>query len=621
MTELYIDGTSVILPQDFSIQVKRENPIFTKNGEYTYDITLPLDNPVNARVYGHLNRLNTLRFPSTGRKAVLIADGRVYCNGTELITGWTDRSVSIQVAGGNSELNYIAGGDTLVSDLDFDPFYIDGVTPGDGATGYVYPESGCCYPTVTDRTSGRTYNEWQYIYSFPDDALHPRLKSPTLPQPYLCTLIKAVTGALGYKLVRNQLDESDYKYLFVCNVSSIYWRDLLPGWKVLDFLEEIERMFNATFVIDNRRRTAQLLRNGSYFAGAGVQHVTQPDDGYEAETGDDNPLTDYAATRIAYNLPASDYWKLNCLDDGYISQADPGEIPETYDPDHPMTGRAFNWLYANAAENTLYADPLYSCYHLVSNPKGGTGEDSLFSFYILDRFAPANRLAEEELTLHLVPAEMGHVSTRIDFPAAGGNNPATLETSYLKAIVDNSPSPQGAADNRQEIEKILDWEDPATPTSGNVTLAFYNGGENGSATVRGTEYTWLCPNPFIDTYNVSGEPVHMLALSVPRDTAASLRPAALAENFYRSPYDISYDKAVKITAYDPAVYLPTGIFEIGHRHYLCREMEYTLDAGGRKGPWTGTFYPIRLDVLPGGGTDEDGNAGQDGGTGGDEDLG
>ena len=47
MTELYIDGTSVVLPADLSTSVKRENPFFTKNGEYTYDITLQLSNSIN----------------------------------------------------------------------------------------------------------------------------------------------------------------------------------------------------------------------------------------------------------------------------------------------------------------------------------------------------------------------------------------------------------------------------------------------------------------------------------------------------------------------------------------------------------------------------------------------
>ena len=44
MTELFIDGVSVVLPAAVEIQVKRENPFFTKNGEYTYDIELALTN-------------------------------------------------------------------------------------------------------------------------------------------------------------------------------------------------------------------------------------------------------------------------------------------------------------------------------------------------------------------------------------------------------------------------------------------------------------------------------------------------------------------------------------------------------------------------------------------------
>ena len=91
MTQLYIDGIEVVLPKSFSVQVKRENPLITKNGEYTYDVTLSLTNPVNADLYRHLNRLNVQELPRSKRSAVLIADNRVYCNGTEVITGWTEK--------------------------------------------------------------------------------------------------------------------------------------------------------------------------------------------------------------------------------------------------------------------------------------------------------------------------------------------------------------------------------------------------------------------------------------------------------------------------------------------------------------------------------------------------
>ena len=108
MTELFIDGVQAVLPKDFSIQVKRENPLITKNGEYTYEITLQLTNATNAELYAHLNRLNSVQEVKTKRAAILVADNRVYCNGTEIITGWTDDTVSLQIASGNSELNYLS---------------------------------------------------------------------------------------------------------------------------------------------------------------------------------------------------------------------------------------------------------------------------------------------------------------------------------------------------------------------------------------------------------------------------------------------------------------------------------------------------------------------------------
>ena len=45
MTQLIINGIEAVLPHNFSTTVKRENSFFTKNGEYTYDCTLRLDNP------------------------------------------------------------------------------------------------------------------------------------------------------------------------------------------------------------------------------------------------------------------------------------------------------------------------------------------------------------------------------------------------------------------------------------------------------------------------------------------------------------------------------------------------------------------------------------------------
>ena len=57
MTQLIIDGREAVLPQNLSVTVKRENSFFTKSGEYTYDLTLQLDNETNLSLYGFLSRV------------------------------------------------------------------------------------------------------------------------------------------------------------------------------------------------------------------------------------------------------------------------------------------------------------------------------------------------------------------------------------------------------------------------------------------------------------------------------------------------------------------------------------------------------------------------------------
>ena len=55
MVSLYIAGVEAVLPSDFATEIKIENSFFTKNGEYTYEFKLPLNNPTNAALYSHLH--------------------------------------------------------------------------------------------------------------------------------------------------------------------------------------------------------------------------------------------------------------------------------------------------------------------------------------------------------------------------------------------------------------------------------------------------------------------------------------------------------------------------------------------------------------------------------------
>ena len=257
MTELFIDGVSAVLPKDFNVTVKRENPMFTKNGEYTYDITLPLGNPTNARLYEHLNRLNSVAEVKTKRRAVLVADNRVYCNGTEIITGWTDDTVNIQIASGNSELNYVIGGDLQISFLDMKETTL---TEGDYSPNEkTYPDIDYNLAPVYSNVDGTVLNQWNYYFTT-EDTPNWIPGGVYIPQPYLCAYIKELLSAIGYTLDINQLEDTVYKDVYICHTQhTTKWAEMLPGWSVVDFLNEIEKLFNMSLVVNNRDRTARLL--------------------------------------------------------------------------------------------------------------------------------------------------------------------------------------------------------------------------------------------------------------------------------------------------------------------------------------------------------------------------
>lgn len=191
MVSLYIDGTPLVLPSDFATEIKIENSFFTKNGEYTYDFKIPLNNPTNAAMYAHLHRLNNVSEIKEKRQAVLMADNRCYINGTEIITDWTDDSVSIQLASGNSELNYLIGASLQVSFLDMGKVELTDET---GRVSYYTQSLQGSYPdydfvAAPVSTPAGILNEWRF--SVASSAYSLRLADDTIRvvQPYLCALV------------------------------------------------------------------------------------------------------------------------------------------------------------------------------------------------------------------------------------------------------------------------------------------------------------------------------------------------------------------------------------------------------------------------------------------------
>ena len=606
MTELYIDGTCAVLSKDFNIQVKRENPLFTKNGEYTYDITLPLGNAVNSTLFGHLNRLNKADALSTNRQAVLVADNRVYCRGTEVITGWTEDTVSIQIASGNSELNWVIGADLQISFLDNMPvipaFTVQGVRDQLEKN---YPMADYALFSVYDNSTGTIINQWWRDFRDPNPGLYPYqggLKTPRdfYPMPFLCQYINQLLRALGYTLTYNYLHESVYNTLCICHtVRTMKWCEMLPGWSVSDFLTQIEQLFNVTVLVDNEKREARIVSNAAFYAGATTAHVAYVEDAYEVESADedDDAAVQMGNCDVTYSFPDTTYFRTSRLAESVKTGAPRETVPADFAPQLGVCERLDEWFAEaeNRKADTLYTDALSGRMAFFREMvKNELAEEQYPNWTFCDEFADVKRDdPEQTVELEMMPAEMGQVEVEECFIDIVGDQSVWSSRMVAMPIIGESGS---ATEEETEkpttvAEMIEAGETDSGTSKGIIYLAFY--GEVNLPVYNYGNNPMLFPMAYTDEFIEVRrflEALHERTNSVGR----TLRPCDLDTNLWQGGYDIDFDHAVKLTCHDPNLYDARYIFEIRNKRYVCREMEFTLDANGRKGAWSGTFYPIKL---------------------------
>jgi hypothetical protein len=579
MTNLYIDGIAVVLPSEFSITVKQENAFFTKNGEYTYDIELSLLVPENAKLYGFLNRLNITERPATKRKAVLVADNRVYLNGTEIITGWTDTKVSIQLVSGNSELNYFIGSDELISTLAMKE--TNPVVNGSVSTDYVkktYPEVDYNLMMTYDSLHQVDKNIWLYrLYN--NDVNNPYAgyivqkediqPYDYIPQPYLCAYMRELLKALGYTLEYNAIEDTPYKSVYIVHVCETYkWNEMLPGWTAKDFLQNIETMFNGSFLIDHRTRTASFLLNISYLSKVRNVHLQNVIDEYTVESEEEEEA-DAINSTIKYKLPSTEYYKLRCLPDVVKEAARQKSINGDLftffaKPENQVTDTIFDYKSVN--RKIIYLE----------------GSGIMSNLEMVDELASLVREnAESELELEFVPAEL---TERAFYMEGIDPDDFYLGQYYIPSVSVSDDEPDETT--YDSIHNMVNNLSEKTESKSNIFFAFFRGLNPVQIGVMPAN---SYPLAFIDRFF----PTTSWPATLPSDYP-TFNLVEMEKYFYSNAYKIDRKNPVKITCYDSNVYPASSVFEIFNRRYLAKEIEYTIGPNGRTTAWTGTFYPASL---------------------------
>lgn len=594
MTELFIDGVSVPLPKNFAVAVKRENPYFTKNGEYTYDITLSLQERTVAELYGHLNRLNNTKEVPQKRTAILKADNRVYCHGTEIVTGWNETEVNIQIASGNSELNYVIGSDLQLSFLKMKTTYVN--TTNFDCIEKHYPEMEYAAIPVYDRQTGLCANPWCY-FDMNDDGKYELGMGNSLhyyPMPYLCSYLEELFRALGYSVTTNQIKDTIFcDLLLIHTEATSTWNEMFPGWSVGDFLGEVEKLLNVSFLVNNKRRTVDIVLNAAFYNGGETVHVREVEDTYEVEIEDAPEVLQLRQANISYELPNSPKWNRHRIPSAMAAQMKQETIPATFSTSDIPQGtvaltRWAQWFAkpSNQREDVLFTDSLDGTKLIYVKSLMELG--GVYAYEVVDQLADLTREgATETISLKIRPVEM---STECEVPLYGSKHNQVDMATPSMATVDSSNFEQEATTESEEgsgsyfdqlAAKAYTDENGGDST---LMLAFYRGLQE----ISGLQLP-AYPRPYTLQYET-------VISSVASNTIGqSLSLKTLNEQLYADAYEIDFKHGVRIKSHDVNLYDPRCVFEINNKRYICRELEYTLDANGRKGAWEGTFHPIKMD--------------------------
>lgn len=317
MILLFLNEQEVVVQPNSSIKLVKENPLLTKSGSSTFNISIPMRIEQNVKVLGHLNRVDYMHRPVT-YTAKLVCDNVTLITGEAVVTEVTEELVKVQILGGTSLMNFYNKMEIVyIDELDlgkwggsytgFDAaktrsynfFYssiwveykrIMSAYGDDKAQEYLIStlfggNDWVAFP-IYNETSEIMCNDWIFHVHWKNDMwvygknglyIEPRNNiddsSPNgypqvrfAVQPYLLYMIKRVFHALGYSIdITSVEDNKLFKKIFIASAhefSSI--NKSLPHWTVKDFITQLEYFLGVVFVCDEDTRSITVIRRADY---------------------------------------------------------------------------------------------------------------------------------------------------------------------------------------------------------------------------------------------------------------------------------------------------------------------------------------------------------------------
>ena len=351
MTEIYLNDTRIYCASSTSAKLCVENPFFSDSGSYTLDISFPLHIDANAAFFGPLNRIEASKH-QIAYQAVIIVDCVTVFRGVATITSVSNGNVKLQFLGGNSNVRFWSDAAKMYIDemsysysdvsSDYEGFYRTpkiyrkfilqaGSWPGvKGVLCYMptIDEGGsegfASFTGVLNETKLLIHNDDYSVVTQEGQAENPIyiMLSRECVHPSLMFVVKQLVETLGYTIRTNQRDDDLVNAIYIATArkTNTKWygknnynsadenaiAKALPHWTVEEFIQQVQKFLNVTFVFDDINSTCDILSDVFTDETVDLSYVAEKE--YNTEIIDDEDArSNLSDSNIVYSFGSTEY--------------------------------------------------------------------------------------------------------------------------------------------------------------------------------------------------------------------------------------------------------------------------------------------------------------------------
>lgn len=406
-----------------SIKVTYANQYVTDDGEYTYDITFPMNILENRVIFKNVSRLEVKKNIAKYDDCKLFCNSQLIMSGVGTILSVNEKEIKLQIVGGKSRIKFndrmekhyideiqFGTADKPGYDVDkgWSQKFKDRITEiyrlDEDKTKFLGVEGKWCFVPVRDETNDMIANfvgvdkTKQFIgYNAP-------FISNLAVQPNLMYIFRKVVEYEGYTIKRNDFDCKPWNQLYIASAyKTRELRRALPHWSSYTFIEEFRKLFNATIVFDDIQKTCSVIKKSELTSADSV--AIEPLDEYTTDYDEDGSFSTSSTANLEYNLgDSANRDNYEVISKKVFENFDIVHSTGIFDPQNQFKGTTQSWSEKQKRQTII--ECIGSYYIYVENEDGSKTwqlagvwspliRDSSSDDYVEINISPAAQVVED----------------------------------------------------------------------------------------------------------------------------------------------------------------------------------------------------------------------------------